>query len=66
MTARARVGEHGAVTRAQAIERVAKLREITVQRGATPAEEELAQARATALVARFGLEGATGRFEAYA
>jgi hypothetical protein len=54
------------VTRAQAIERVAKLREITVRRGATPAEEELAQARATALVARFGLEGATGRFEAYA
>jgi hypothetical protein len=66
MAAHGRVGEHGAVTRAQAIERVAKLREITVPRGATPAEAQLAQARAAALVARFGLAGEAPRFVAYA
>jgi hypothetical protein len=61
------------VTRQKAIERVRKLREISVQRGATPQEAATAVALAAQLSARFGLDqpvavsehvaryGATGR-----
>jgi hypothetical protein len=44
------------VTREQAVERVRKLRAVTVQRGATEAEAAAAADRAARLVARFALE----------
>ncbi|CAN5189587.1 hypothetical protein BH20ACT16_BH20ACT16_03530 [soil metagenome] len=44
------------MTRDKAIERVRKLREITVERGATAAESVTAAALAGRLVERFGLE----------
>ncbi|MFP5361321.1 MAG: DUF2786 domain-containing protein [Thermoleophilia bacterium] len=43
------------MTRDKAIERVAKLREVSVERGATPHEAATASALAEHLIARFGL-----------
>jgi hypothetical protein len=54
------------VTREQAIERVRKLRAVTVQRGATEAEAAVAAARAARLVARFGLRPPPAWAHAYA
>lgn len=47
------------MTKAMAIERVRKLREICVERGATPHEAATAAALAARLSARFGLEPPT-------
>jgi hypothetical protein len=49
------------VTRNEAIERVEKLRRITVKRGATAHEQESARARAAAIIARYGLDGSAAR-----
>jgi hypothetical protein len=45
-----------AVTREQAMQRVHKLRAVTVQRGATPFEAAAAADRAARIVACFGLQ----------
>jgi hypothetical protein len=55
-TPTAYVADNWPVTREQAIERVRKLRAVTVERGATEAEAAVAASRAARLVARFGLQ----------
>ena len=47
----------GCVTRDRAIDRVRKLRSVTVARGATPHEAATAAALAARLSAQFGLDG---------
>ena len=54
------------MTREQAVERVGKLRAVTVPRGATPAEAAVAAERAARLIVRFGLQPSPARARAYA
>jgi hypothetical protein len=54
------------VTREQAVERVGKLRAVTVPRGATPAEAAAAAERAARLIVRFGLQPSPARARARA
>jgi hypothetical protein len=54
------------MTREQAVERVRKLRAVTVAHGATPAEAAVAAERAARIVVRFGLRPPSARAGAYA